>query len=221
MELPEPHPAEALIVRLLAPQRGEAWVKFRQEMYERQRQRVLEALTEAERASGLRPEDIYRRISNDEDLAELFVITVDAAMRTRWAQKLRALGRVLAKGLHADTGTEVDATEVLSRIVSELDPPHVRALALIANVGRFSPGPVGSTDVLGGWLKENFPGLGPVAHQVAAFLLRNGLVTDPFYVNGVLSITELGTLVLQLIDNASDEDASNPSGGISSGPDEH
>lgn len=181
-------------------------MKFREQMYNRQQQRALEALSEAERSAGLSSDEIYERIANDEDLSELFVMTVDAAMRTRWNQKLKALGKVLARGLHADNGTEVDATEVLSRIIAGLDPPHVRALALIAGVGRFSPGPVGSTDVLGDWLKTNFPGLGPVAHQVAAFLLRNGLVTDPFYVNGVLSVTDLGRLVLQLISEASNED---------------
>ncbi len=181
-------------------------------MYERQQRRALEALKEAERSSDLSSDEIFEQISNDEDLSELFVMTVDAAMRTRWSEKLKALGRVLARGLHADSGTEVDATEVLSRIIAGLDPPHVRALALIAEVGRFSPGPIGSTDVLGDWLKANFPGIGPVAHQVAAFLLRNGLVTDPFYVNGVLSITDLGTLVLQLIGDATAGDDSGTSG---------
>jgi hypothetical protein len=31
-------------------------------------------------------------------------------------------------------------------------------------------------------------------------LLRHGLITDPFYVNGILRITDLGRLVLKLIE---------------------
>lgn len=204
-DIPVPHPAEALIVRLLAPQRGEAWVQFRKEIYVRQRKRVLLTLKEAQAATDLGPEQILVRINADERLGDLFTSTVESAMRIRWEAKLRALGRVLARGIDADSDTAIDATEVLGRIISELDPPHALALAAIAEAGRFNPGPAAGRDALSEWLTRRFPQMGPVAHHVGAFLIRSGLVTDPFYVNGVLSITALGQLVLDLISDVSPE----------------
>lgn len=86
------------------------------------------------------------------------------------------------------------------------DPPHIRALALIAQVGRFNPSTgIGATDALGVWLQEVFPGLGSVASQVGSFLVGNGLVTNPFYVNGVLAVTDLGRTVLELVRSAEAE----------------
>jgi len=50
-----------------------------------------------------------------------------------------------------------------------------------------------------------------VANQVGAFLFRNGLVTDPFYVNGILSVTPLGRQVLALVtEEMGGEALSNP-----------
>ena len=193
-------------MRLLAPKRGEAWVKFRNEMYERQQRRALVAVTEARAVTGLHPDEILDRIRNDEGLADLFATTIETAMRTRWAAKLRALGRVLARGLDSDSDTAVDATEVIGRIVGELDPPHVRALATIAEAGPFNPGQHPDSDALSDWLRSVFPSIGPVGNQVGAVLIRNGLVTDPFYVNGVLRITELGLLVLGLITQEGGDD---------------
>jgi hypothetical protein len=106
----------------------------------------------------------------------------------------------LAAGVTADSDTKVDASFVLGRIIDEMDPPHVRALALIAERGGFNPGlATGGSDSFGRWLEEAFPGLGEVSNQVGAFLVGNGLVTNPFYANGVLSVTTLGRMVLELI----------------------
>ena len=81
-----------------------------------------------------------------------------------------------------------------------MDPPHIRALALIAERGGFNPGlATGGTDSLGRWLQEAFPGLGEVSNEVGAFLVGHGLITNPFYANGVLSTTALGRMVLSLV----------------------
>lgn len=105
-------------------------MKFREQMFQRQQRQALLAFDEAQHRTGLNPEAILNRIRQDDGLAGLFAATIETAMRTHWKEKLRALGRVLARGL---------------------------------------------------------------------MLIRNGLVTDPFYVNGVLRITDLGRLVLSLV----------------------
>jgi hypothetical protein len=198
-----PHPVEALVARLLSPQRGEAWVQFRKDMYERGLSRAATVLDTAADESGLTPPELLERVRTDERRGDLMEVTLTTAMRTTSIEKLRALGRVLAVGITADSDTQVDASFVLGRILAEMDPPHIRALALIAEQGAFNPGQVsGGTDSLGLWLQNAFPGLGSVASQVSAFLVGNGLVTDPFYVNGVLAITDLGRLVLHMVQDA-------------------
>ena len=60
-----PHPAEALVARLLSPQRGEAWVQFRKEMYERGINRAAEVLDTASEESGLDSPDLLERVRAD------------------------------------------------------------------------------------------------------------------------------------------------------------
>jgi hypothetical protein len=186
------HPVEALVARLLSPTRGEAWVQFRDEMYERKLTRAAQVVETAAEESGLSPSDLLDQARSDERRADLLDMTMATAMTTTSREKLRGLGRVLAAGITADNETTVDASCVLSRIIAEMDPPHIRALALIADRGGFNPGLATGVDALGQWLQAKFPGLGSVSNQVGAFLVGNGLVTNPFYVNGTLSVTELG-----------------------------
>jgi hypothetical protein len=181
-------------------------VQFRKEMYERGVNRAAEVLDTASEESGLNPPDLLDRARSNERKAELLDMTMATAMRTTSQEKLRGLGRVLAAGITSDNETTVDASCVLSRIIGDMDPPHIRALALIAERGRFNPGTVSGT-TLGQWLQDVFPGLGGVSDQVAAFLVGNGLVTDPFYVNGVLSVTDLGRMVLDLVREAGANDS--------------
>jgi hypothetical protein len=198
-----PHPIEALVVRLLSPQRGEAWVQFRAEMYERKVQRASEVLDAAVDESGVSQDEFLQRVRSDERRGDLMDASLVTATETTSQSKLRGLGRILALGVMADNDTQVDASFVLRRILAEMDPPHIRALALIEERGSFNPQQVGSgSDALAQWLLNKFPGLGAVSNQVSAFLVSNGLVTDPFYVNGVLSITDLGRAMLELVRDA-------------------
>ena len=115
-------------------------MQFRREMYDRRIERASEALEVAADISGLTPEDLLERVRSDEKRTDLMDLTLGAAARTSSQEKLRALGKVLAAGITADNETKVDATFVLERIVAEMDPPHIRALAFIAEQGRFNPG---------------------------------------------------------------------------------
>ena len=194
-----PHPAEALVARLLSPDRGDAWVQFRREMYERRLERARLVLKAASDAAGIGADDLLELSVADERRADLLDAALDSAMRTAQRSHLRGLGRVLAAGVTADNDTKVDASIVVERILAGMDPPHIRALALISEVGAFNPGLTQGADGLGSWLQGQFPGLGEVANQVGAFLTGNGLVTNPFYVNGALTVTTLGNLVLELV----------------------
>jgi hypothetical protein len=173
-------------------------------MYERKLRRAADALDAAVGESGLSPEEFLERVRSDERRGDLMDATLTTATETTSQSKLRGLGRVLAAGVTADNDTEVDASFVLRRILAEMDPPHIRALALIEERGSFNPQQGGTrSDALAQWLLGEFPGLGAVSNQVSAFLIGNGLVTDPFYVNGVLFTTDLGRTVLALVRDAS------------------
>jgi len=174
-------------------------------MYERKLNRAAQVVETAVQESVLSPSDLLEQARSDERRADLLDMTMATAMTTTSREKLRGLGRVLAAEITADNETTVDASCVLSRIIGEMDPPHIRALALIAELGRFNPSAgIGATDALGVCLQQVFPGLGSVASQVGAFLVGNGLVTNPFYVNGILAVTDLGRTVLELVRGAED-----------------
>lgn len=198
-----PHPVEAFVARAVFGARGEAWVKFRQDVQERYSRRVREAIDAAADDLGTTAAQLLEDAAGDERLSDLLVRTVESASRARWRAKARTLGKVLAQGFGADRGTMVDDSDLIMTIVEDLEPPHARALALMEAVGRpFNPGEHGG---LAGWLRHHLPELGRVADQVEATLTRHGLVATPFYPNGNLSLTPLGTEMLRLLREAERE----------------
>lgn len=203
-----PHPVEAFAARAIFGARGEAWVKFRQDLQDRHSHRAREAIDAAAHDLGVAAAKVLDDAARDERLSDLLIRTVESASRARWQAKARALGKVLAQGFAADRGTMVDDSDLIITIIEDLEPPHVRALALMEAVGKpFNPGKHGG---LAGWLREHLPELERVADQVEATLTRHGLVTTPFFPNGRFSLTPLGTEMLQLLREAEQETGLDP-----------
>lgn len=75
---------------------------------------------------------LLKDIGDDEDKLLLLAHTVEAAMRTRNRAKIKALGRALASGALARDAAKVDEAQLRVNILRELEAPHFRVLALIA-----------------------------------------------------------------------------------------
>ena len=100
---------------------------FGTKLNEHQEARITEAVHEASRTAGITPEDVISQCMDDEDHMLLFTEAVDAARRTRLRSKPRLLGRSLGNLLtdHA----LIDHEAIWIRILSAVEPPHVRVLA--------------------------------------------------------------------------------------------
>lgn len=77
-------------------------------------------------------DDFVRRIAEDSRLAELFLESAEAATRTSVDEKAAALGQILAEAAMATSDDETDRAELLTLALMDLERPHVRALAALA-----------------------------------------------------------------------------------------
>lgn len=194
----ERHPGWDLAIRLGLGTRGEAVVKFLDARQERKGARAARAYDAAAEASGKSREQLFDDLQESERLGDMFEETMDAASRTSWDAKLQSLGRALAQAVTALDDATVDHAELLGRAIADIEPIHARALWLLGKRRLVNPGKAG----LDGMLADAFPSMAPVASQVAAVMSRHGLVTEPFYANGVVGLSSFGREILQMLINA-------------------
>jgi hypothetical protein len=98
-------------------------------------ERVAETLTDAAGELGGDAAEQLRRFADaaasDESYQELLARTLTIAQDTAMRDKRRALGRALANALD-DTGTRVDDEIAFVRMLSDLDPVHIRVLKIMS-----------------------------------------------------------------------------------------
>ncbi|QSZ47206.1 hypothetical protein [Arthrobacter sp. D5-1] len=99
---------------------------FGAKLNEHQEARIDETIQEASRAGGLTPEEVISHCMDDENRMLLFAEAVDAARRTRLKSKPKLLGRSLGNLLTDDA--LIDQEAIWIRILSAVEPPHVRVL---------------------------------------------------------------------------------------------
>lgn len=101
----------------------------------RRAERVTETLNDAAEELGGNPAKQLRRFADaaasDETYQELLARTLTIAQDTAVRDKRRALGRALANALD-DTGTRVDDEIAFVRMLSDLDPVHIRVLKIMS-----------------------------------------------------------------------------------------
>jgi len=192
------HPGWDLAIRLGLGTRGEAVVKYLDARQALKGARAARAYEAAAKASGRSREELFDVVDENERLGDLFEETMGAAARTPWDAKLQSLGRALAQGVMAVDDATVDRAELLARAIADIEPIHARALWLLSIQRLVNPGKPG----LEGMLANAFPTMAPVASQVAAVLARHGLVTEPFYNNGVIGLSTFGQEILQMLIDA-------------------
>lgn len=80
--------------------------------------------------SGLDGEGLAARLRDDAGFAALFEGALEAGMRSAHDQKVLLLARVVAQA--ANDTASVDDAEFVASTIRELQPPHVRALTILA-----------------------------------------------------------------------------------------
>lgn len=166
--------------------------------------------------SGLDGEGLAARLRDNAEFAALFEGALEAGMRSAHDQKVQLLARVVAQA--ADDTASVDDAELVASTIRELQPPHVRALAILADHKLQHPDASGVAAVIEGMagLRTRGPGkatgssqilraLMGVAHDVAdsvsATLERQGLVWNDPPGFGSWGITDYGSRIFNLLRN--------------------
>jgi hypothetical protein len=140
----------------------------------RRKEHATEAPGDAVEASPDSPEDFIARATADDRRIELTTRTPLIAMDTALRDKRRALGRALAAGVAGDDA-RIDEELLFIRAVADLDTPHVKLLARMAE----GP-PVSQKFPLGYWdaatVQAQIPELGASWRPLLAVLELHGLI---------------------------------------------
>jgi hypothetical protein len=106
---------------------------WREKFQKHQEKRREDLVKAASQESSMDPEEAVRRIADDDRLTFLALEALEAASRTRLDSKAAALGRSLGKILQDDA--RIDKESIWIRILSVIEPPHMRVLQYFV-VGR-------------------------------------------------------------------------------------
>jgi hypothetical protein len=159
----------------------EGWREKFQKHQEKRREDLIRA---ASTESSMDPEEAVRRIADDDRLTFLALEALEAASRTRLDSKAAALGRSLGKILQDDA--RIDKESIWIRILSVIEPPHIRVLQYFVSGRTLSVGgtywtPKGEVSV-----RKVSEGLGleDAVLPLIQDLLRCGLLMNPGGVDG-------------------------------------
>jgi hypothetical protein len=157
----------------------------------RDRARVTEVGTTAIEAAGS-PEVLLDAVQRDERVADMLVTAAFAASQTSVQGKRRAMGRVV--GCAAQDDAVIDESQLMLRVLIDLDAPEFHVLARIAGVG-------GDQDAA-----RSIADSAPV--PVAQALIRNGLVNTAGTLGGglaILGLTPFGRSLLDFVHEGDQE----------------
>lgn len=107
----------------------EALHAFGERLQEVQERQVCEVMVAAGAEAGMSAEDVVHHLLERKDLILLATEAIDAARRTLLAGKAESLGRILGSILADDA--LLDLESIWIRIVSVVEPPHIRVLSLL------------------------------------------------------------------------------------------
>ena len=159
-------------------------------------------------------EDLAIRLRDDPEFAALFETALDASARSAHDVKVKLLARVVAQA--ASDNASVDEAELVVATIRELEPVHVRALAILGENKRQHPDATGVAAVIEGMagLRTRRPGrvsgsstvirttMGAsddIADAISATLERQGLIWNDPPGFDAWSITEYGRRILRLL----------------------
>lgn len=172
-------PPGALAAAVLTPVVADLYSKAAAEWRSQSAEKADAVLADAAAAAQTTVAELFGAIGEDEHKLLLLAHAIEAAMRTRHQAKIRALGGALASGALAEDMAKVDEAQLRLNILSELEAPHFRVLALIA---------VKSSHSLGAWqgrqeselqqliAGDEGPRTAGVLQPILRVLDRNGLI---------------------------------------------
>lgn len=120
---------EVELVKGISPRLG-AVLQYAQAVNERATARRQMFVGELLEDSGLEPDDVIKRLHEDERLSALFETALDTVARSAYESKLLLLARVVAQAI--DDKASIDDSILLAATIRELEPPHVRAFIILA-----------------------------------------------------------------------------------------
>lgn len=175
---------------------------------ERREARAALALAVASAVANVDLDELLNRLLADPRRTELAARALSAAAASTLETKVAALGRALAEGL-ADDDAKVDEQLVLVAVYADLEAPHVRLLAVLAEED--PPVVVEELDArnIEGWrraqIAERLPEFGVTLEPVLSVLLGHGLLFDApsglfgggSYESNRIRVTNAGRFCLQ------------------------
>jgi hypothetical protein len=164
---------------------GVAALEILREKLQKQQEKRIETLLQA--ASGhaaINPEEVVRRIAESDELALLAAEAIDAARRTRLDSKAASLGRSLGAILQDDA--RIDKESIWIRILSVIEPPHIRVLKYFVTGLKVSGGLTYWRPGLAVSVQTVSDGLGleDAVLPLIQDLLRCGLLMNPGGIDG-------------------------------------
>jgi len=171
------------------------------ELSESARQRQTDVLFWAIR-EGIPADEMVERISASEQTKLLTGFALSAATRTAWEDKLRTLGRSLAKGLLAEDVAKIDTEQMIIAAITDIESPQLALLEFLVcwEPGQYAGSPPidGPLDIPaysyewsydGSWAVKNRewsnkqiafarPNLAPIAPSLLGTLQRHGLIVQ-------------------------------------------
>jgi hypothetical protein len=162
--------------------------------YRRRAETYASAVAESLTDEQLR--DLEDLVRHDEQLQDLLLDGVEAAMKTRVDAKRRALGRILASAV-ADR-TCLDEIELIQSALADIEAAHARVLSVFAEK---------RDQVLRSDLEGAEPGLTSVMSHLLAALARQGVIYQSLIDGGDVlgnsddgySLTEFGELLINYL----------------------
>lgn len=159
----------------------EAWREKFQKHQEKRREDLVRA---ASKESSMDAEEAVRRIADDDRLTFLALEALEAASRTRLDSKAAALGRSLGAILQDDA--RIDKESIWVRILSVIEPPHLRVLKYFVNGRKLREGGTYWTPGVEVSVRTVSEGLGlkDAVLPLVQDLLRCGLLITPGGIDG-------------------------------------
>jgi hypothetical protein len=144
--------------------------------------RGVDAILLAAEQLGISGEELLARLENDPVRFELLAQIFQAAARTPFPDKVRALASALAIG----AGRELDRAIALSRAIDAIEGPHVRVLRHIETDGprqhhEASAPHTGGIGTTADMIRADMPDDGPLVDSVISVLQLHGLIRDIAY----------------------------------------
>lgn len=165
-----------------------------QDVASRRQQKAINAVGGIAAAVGI--DVLQRRTAEDPELDALLAAALDAVMRTGWQRKQAVLARVVANAISSDE--PIDHEQLVVMALSELEAPHVRALARLAEVAKgLDPENAKHNETIAEAGKRE-------PESVLAGLLRSGAIYSEAVIGGGIAVARVSGFGYELLDCLSD-----------------